>query len=149
MVSSCSALRVKPYFTAPYVSCFVISGVGSSPESIGLVGDAVETHVGVVHVAKDADRAFAIRRKQVAEQRFAQLELPVLAAGLAQIPVEVDAVGDGRHQRESVAGRPVLIVVLGDGGVGVTAGIGGIVPRAIVVDGPVHELQVAVASRCC
>ncbi len=38
---------------------------------------------------------------KLAEQRFAEFELHVLAAGPAKVPVEVDAVGDGRHQRRS------------------------------------------------
>ncbi len=37
-------------------------------------------------------------------------------------------------------------MVLEDGGVGVAAGVGGIVPGAVVVDGPVEELQVAVGA---
>ena len=37
-------------------------------------------------------------------------------------------------------------VVLDHGGVGVTAGVGGVVPGAVVVDGPVHELEVLVGT---
>ena len=77
---------------------------------------------------------------------LAELELAVLPAGAAEVPVEVDAVGDGGHQGERVAGGPVLVDVLGDGAVGVAAGVGGVVPGAVVVDGPVHELQVAVGA---
>ena len=97
-------------------------------------------------IAEHAHGAFAIRRKQPAEERFAQLELQVLPAGSAEVPVEIDSVGDGRHQRERVTCRPVLVVVLGDDAVSVAAGVRGVVPRAIIVDGPVHELEVTVGA---
>ena len=100
----------------------------------------------MVHVAQDPNDTFAIWWKQAAEKRFAQLELPVLPAGLPQVPDEIDAVGDRGHQGECVACGPHLIVVLRDGGVGITAGVGRIVPRAVVVHGPIHKLQVAVGA---
>ena len=112
----------------------------------GIVRVAVEAHVGVVDVAEEADGAFAVRREETAEDAVAQFEFHVLAAGAAQVPVEVDAVGDGGHQGEAVAGGPGFVVVLGDGGVGVAAGVGGVVPCAVVVGGPVQELQVAVGA---
>ena len=37
-------------------------------------------------------------------------------------------------------------MVLGDGGVGVAAGVGGVVPGAVVVGGPVDELEVGVGA---
>ena len=83
-------------------------------------------------------------REQLAEQRLTQLELPVLPTRTAQIPFQVDTIGNGRHQRHSVTRRPDLIVVLGDDGIGVTTGVRRVVPCAVVIDGPVHELQMAV-----
>ncbi len=125
---------------------FCDDGVESFASEVGLVRIAVQSHMSVVHVAEDADDAFAIGGKQIAEQRFAEFELHVLAAGLAQVPHQVDTVGDGRHQGDGVAGRPDLVIVFGDGGVGVAAGVGRVVPCAVIVDGPVHELQVAVGA---
>ena len=81
-----------------------------------------------------------------AEERVAEFELDVLPAGAAKVPVEVEAVGDGGHEGEGVAGGPGGVVVLGDGGVGVAAGVGGVVPGAVVVGGPVQELEVGVGA---
>jgi hypothetical protein len=74
------------------------------------------------------------------------LELDILTTRAMQLPLQVDAVGYGRHQGERIPCGPVDIVVLGDGGVGVAAGVGSIVPGAIVVSCPVHELQVGVGA---
>src|SRR5258708_13647842 len=101
----------------------------------------------MVHVAEDAEVAFAIWWKQPAKQRFAQLELPILPAGLAQVPDKVDAVRDRRHQGESVPRRPDPVVILRDSGVGGAAGVGGVVPRAVVFNGPVPALTMAMRAR--
>ncbi len=76
----------------------------------------------------------------------AVLELDVLAAGAMVGVVEVDAVGDGGHGGDGVTGGEVVVDVLGDEGVGVAAGVGGVVPCAVVVDGPVEELEVGVGA---
>ncbi len=60
--------------------------------------------------------------------------------------VEVDAVGDGGHEGEEIAAGEESVVVLGDGSDGVAAGVGGVVVGAVVVDGPVHELEMAIGA---
>src|SRR3984885_6755064 len=111
-----------------------------------LVGVAVKTHVRVVHIAEDADDAFAIRGQEATEEWFAQFKLPILAAGTTQVPFDVDSVGDRRHQSQGVARGPVYVVVFGDDGVGVATSVGRVVPRTVVIDGPVEELKMAVAA---
>ena len=82
----------------------------------------------------------------IAQQALAQLELAVLGVGAAEGPVEVDAVGHGGHGEEAVAEAPAAVVVLGHAAHGVAASVGGVVPGAVVVHGPVHELEVAVGA---
>ena len=84
--------------------------------------------------------------EQGREGQPAVFHLVVFPAGSPEIPVEVNAVGNGGHEGDGGAGGPELVVVFGDAGVGVTAGVGGVVPGAIVVHGPVHELEVRVGA---
>ena len=77
---------------------------------------------------------------------LAQLELAVVGVGAAEGPVQVDAVGDDGHGEEAVAQAPDAVVVLGHAAHGVAAGVGGVVPGAVVVHGPVHELEVGVGA---
>ena len=80
------------------------------------------------------------------QRALAVLEFDVLAAGAMEGVVEVVAVGYGGHEREGVACGEVAIGVLGDEGVGVAAGVGGVVPCAVVIDGPVEELEVGIGA---
>src|SRR5262249_56166076 len=62
----------------------------------------------------------------------------------------VNAIGDLWHQRFSESDTPVSILIIDEGPVGIPTGVGGIVVRAVVVDGPIHELKMAVTSgRVC
>ena len=74
------------------------------------------------------------------------LHLEVLGARARDVPVERDAVGHLRHQRFAEPKRPRRRGVFGNGRVSVAARVGRVVVRPIVVDGPVGELQVAVAA---
>ena len=113
---------------------------------IGLDGITVESHVGVVDVAEGADHAFAIRRYKAAEEIVTPFGFKILTARTLQVPVVVDAVGDGGHEGDRIARGEVAVIVLDDGGVGVAASVGGIVPRAVVVGRPVHELEMAIGT---
>ena len=123
-------------------------GTGSRPCEEGLaIRVMVVAHVGVVAVAEQAEDAFAGRvggGRRGAGLRSSNSD--VLAVGATERPVEVDAVGDGGHQRQAVARGPVAIDELGDCAVGVAAGVGRVVPRAVVVGGPVEELEVGVGA---
>ena len=103
---------------------------------------AVDAHVGVVDVSQQAHDGGALR-PQVA----AKLELHVLGVGEREVSLELDAVGDRGHGGFGKAHAPVAVFEVGDQAPGVAAGIGGVVVGAIVVDGPVEELGVAVTTN--
>ena len=98
--------------------------------------------MGVVGKAQDAGCAFS-----PADKRPVPVEFPILAVSARKSPVEGDAVGDGGHGEDAVAKRPVAVVIFDNAADSVSARISGIVPRAVVVDGPVEELMVAVAGN--
>ncbi len=107
------------------------------------IGDRlpVIAHVGVVEIAQQPHGACSMR-----DQFPAGLQLEVFRARSRDIGVEVDAVRNLRHQCFGESRRAPMIVVFQDGAIGVTARVRGVVVRAIVVDRPVQELQVAVGA---
>ena len=74
------------------------------------------------------------------------LQLQHLGQCLARLGVKVDAIRHFRHEGFRETRSPVPVVILEHGGVGETASVGGIVIGAAVVDRPVHELEICVAS---
>ncbi len=97
----------------------------------------VAAHVRVVHVHQRA------KDDAGARTRF---EFKVVCVTPRDVPIHVDAVGHRRHQCFGASQRPVRRHQLNDHGVRVAARVGGVVVRAVVVDGPVGELQMAVAA---
>jgi hypothetical protein len=75
-----------------------------------------------------------------------QLQFVVFSPGPAQVPFQVNSVRNVRHERFFETKRPAALVIFGEKPDRVTTSIGGVVIGAIVVDGPVHELQVAVGA---
>ena len=63
-----------------------------------------------------------------------------------QIPFEIDAVGYFRHQSFGKTHAPVSILIFNYQAVSIAARVGGVVVGAVVVDGPVRELEMAVAA---
>src|ERR1700690_2318995 len=76
-----------------------------------------------------------------------QLKVEVFGAGTPQIPLEVNSVRPLGHQSLAESKRPVAIVVLGDDAHCVAASIGRVVIGAVVVHGPIHKLEMAVAAH--
>src|SRR5258708_23610858 len=101
----------------------------------------VASHVRVVHVAQKTDRAGAF-----CDQRTAKFKFNVFRAGAAQVPDEINAIRDFRHKHLAEADAPVAVLKFEDCAVGIAACVGGVVVSAVVVDGPVQELQMAVAA---
>ena len=66
-----------------------------------------------------------------------QNELEVFGASTAKVPLEIDAVRDGGHERFGKVESPSRTLIGDDRADGISASIGGIVPRAVVIDGPV------------
>lgn len=116
-------------------------GCGVGPLEKCLDRFAVRAHMGAIGIKQQAGRAFA-----AGHEAAVQLEFAVLAVSAAEGPVQVDAIGYDGHSEDAVAKRPGAVVVLGHSPYGVAARVGGVVPGAVVVHGPVHELEVAVGA---
>src|SRR5580765_6370762 len=65
---------------------------------------------------------------------------------LPRFPDRIDSVGDLWHESFGEAQPPVAVLVIGGESYGVATRIGGVVPGAIVVGGPVEKLQVGVRA---
>ncbi len=78
----------------------------------------------MIDVSEQAEDAFLLW-----DHGAVNLKFNIFGARLAEVGVEMDAVGDLGHEP----------------GVGEASGIGGIVVRTAVVDRPVHELEICVA----
>ena len=98
-------------------------------------GFAVVAHVRVVEVAEQAHGAGTMR-----DQLPAGLEFEIFRARTGDVGVQEDAVGHLRHQGFGEAGGTPVVVVFDHHAIGISACIGGIVVRAVVVHGPVQEL---------
>ena len=101
----------------------------------------VVAHVGVIDERQGAQGAAPTIFAAVFD-----LELEVLGVAVDEVPVERDAVGHGRHQHLAEARLDNRSLILDHQPVGVTARIRCVIPGAVVVDGPVHELQMAVGA---
>src|ERR1700751_561659 len=101
----------------------------------------VISHVGLIQIAEEADDAVAME-----DAIAARFEFKICGAGAGDVCVEIDSVRDFGHQRFGEANGPPMIVVFEDHAVGVAARVGGVVVGAIVVDGPIEELEVAVVA---
>ena len=97
--------------------------------------------MGAVGVEENPLGSFAFWKEAVP-----YFELAVLGVGAAEGPVHVNAIACDGHGEEAVSQTPDFVVVLGHAAHGVSAGVGGVVPGAVVVNRPVHELQVAVGA---
>ena len=75
-----------------------------------------------------------------------QFVFEILGVDLPGPPDQVDAVGDFRHEGFGETESPVAVFVVGGEADGVAAGVGGVVPGAVVVGGPVEELEVRVGA---
>ncbi len=147
-VNGCSALTPNPYFVVVCRGCAVISGLHTAPAAHRVApsrksatANAVDAHVGVIGVAEDAKYGLAVR-----QEKMTQLEFNILRAGAAQVGVEVNAVRHLGHQRFRESHGPMPVVVFHHCGVGKTARIRGIVVGAVIVERPVHELEIAVRA---
>ncbi len=136
----CSRLAPNPYLRVMRQGWSVMSGVTSSAAAlIDLV--SVDAHVGGVGVGEQANDAGLVRNQAVAEFVF-----EIFRVDLPGLPDEIDSVGDFRHESFGEAESPVAVFEVGGEADGVAAGVGGVVPGAVVVGGPVDELEVSVGA---
>ena len=106
-----------------------------------LDGVAINPHVGVIEIGEDADNALALRNQAVA-----LFEFDIFGVDVPGLPDQIDAVGDFGHERFDEAKAPVGVVVFDQPAEGVAAGVGGVVPCAVVVGSPVEELEVGIGA---
>jgi hypothetical protein len=102
---------------------------------------AVNAHVGVVRVAEQANDRFAAR-----QEGMMHLEFNVFRVSAAEVRVQIDAVGHLGHQRFRKPHGPVAVVVLHHRGIRVAARVRGVIVGAVVVERPIHELEIAVRA---
>ena len=76
-----------------------------------------------------------------------KLEFGIRAVGLAQIPDKRSAILGAREKHFGESHSPWRALVLGVNSPGVSSRIGGKVIGAVLVDGPVQKLQMAVAAE--
>src|SRR5579872_969117 len=120
----------------------MIGDVGSCASVLGLDHlIAVDTHVRGIGVGENANYASLLRQDAAAEFVF-----EILGVYLPRFPDEIDAVGDLGHQGFGKTESPVAIFEIEYGTDCVTAGVGGVVPGAVIVDGPVEELEMRVGA---
>jgi len=107
------------------------------------VGDGVsiDAHVGVVGIGQQADDAGLF-----GDETAAQFVFEVFGVGLPGLPNKVDSVGDFGHESFGEAEAPVAIFEVGGEADRVAAGVSGVVVGAVVVGGPVDELEVSVGA---
>ena len=112
------------------------------PGQVRLHRLSIHPHVCVIAVEEQPRHALALRNPTMA-----QLKLAILPICTAERPVQIDAVGDDGHCKNSVAQAPVEVVIFNKATYRVAARIRRVVPRAVVIHRPVHELQMAVRRR--
>jgi len=103
---------------------------------------AVDAHIGVVGVREQTHHAGLLRQNATP-----QLILPVFRMNLPGPPYQIDSVCNFRHEPFRKTEAPVAVLVIRDQSHGVTARVGGIIPRAVVIHRPVHELKMSVGAH--
>ena len=66
---------------------------------------------------------------------------------LPHLPHQIDSVRNLGHESFAEAEAPIAVFIIGGKADGVAACVGGIVPGAVVVDGPVGELKVCIRAH--
>src|SRR5215510_14980972 len=104
---------------------------------------AIAAHIRVIPIGEQANGARPLSQKAVAN-----LKLEVLAARATDVPIQLDAVCNLRHQAFSKAQSPLAVLILDHQAKCVATSVCCIVVGAIVIHRPVHKLEMAVAAGC-
>ena len=131
----------NPYLRVMCQGWSVISGMGVRPDFEVSDRVAIDTHVGVIGIGQKTDDSGFFRDESVTQFVFV-----IFCVDLPGPPNEIDSICDFGHESFGEAESPVAIFVVGGSADGVTAGVGGIIPGAVVVGGPVDELEVSVGA---
>ena len=77
----------------------------------------------------------------------ANLEFRIFRVGTAEVRVQVRTVSDLGHHGLGKAQRPATVIIFDDAAPGVTSRVGSVIVSTVVIHGPVHELEMAVAAH--
>src|SRR6202521_1569715 len=77
---------------------------------------------------------------------MAQLIFPIFRMNLPRPPYQLDSVRNLWTQRFREAETPVAVLVIRHDAHGIAARIGGVVPGAVVVHGPIGELKMRIGA---
>src|SRR5580700_572196 len=102
----------------------------------------VVSHVRLIKIAEETDRAFTMEKAT-----SARFEFEVFGARAGDVRVEIDSIRDLGHQGYRQARCKPAVVIFKKNAVGVAARVRGVVVGAVIVDGPIHELQAAVGAE--
>src|SRR5271157_4992245 len=106
------------------------------------VCDLVNAHVGVVDICQQTDNSILLT-----EEPAVQFEFDIRGVGIAQVPNQMLSVRNLWQQRLSKAQSPLRALIFEDEPPGVTASVSRVVIPSVLVNGPIHELQMAVAAN--
>src|SRR5262249_10330092 len=115
-------------------------GITAAPE--GIDGLSIASHIGMIQIRQRLHCSLFS-----SNQRRTQLKLQILSSCTPQIEIEIDAIGHFGHQQLPKSDSPARRLVLEKRTVSVATSVGGVVIAAVVVDGPVGKLQMAVGSN--
>src|SRR5271157_2579597 len=117
----------------------VLVAIGARLRDIGVDGHQLQRLVVIAHVRmiqKDHESGLS----GAAVDLIAFFQLGDLPLRFQEVPIEGSAVRDCRLREQAISQRPVLRGVVAACAVGVSADVGGVVPGAVVHQGPVEEL---------
>src|SRR6267154_1681743 len=102
---------------------------------------SIASHVGVIDETKETDNSFPMPK-----HRALEFDLDIFCPGPAHFRIEVNAVGHFRHQRFRKSYRPAPLMKFEHRLKRESSRVGRVVVRAVVVHGPVHELETGVRT---
>src|SRR5467141_2998540 len=102
---------------------------------------AVAPHVGVIHKTQESDNPFPM-----SNYCSVQLKFNILGARSLHIRIQVNAVGDLRHQSFRKSHRPAALVIFQHCRERESSRVRRIVVCPVVIYGPVHELETGVRA---
>src|SRR6267154_4018188 len=102
---------------------------------------SIAAHVGVIGETQETNNAFPMPK-----HRTVEFDLDIFCPGAAHFRIEVNAVGHFRHQRFRKSYRPAPLTVFKHRRKRESSRVRCVVVRAVVVHGPVHELETGVRT---
>src|SRR5260370_1725371 len=102
---------------------------------------SITAHVGVIDETQETNDALPMPKPGCV-----QFDLDIFCPGTAHFRIEVNAVGHFRHQRFRKSYRPAPLMIFEHRRKSESSRVRRVVVRAVVVHGPVHELETGVRT---